>query len=44
MDRSHAETTAVESVTKDAYEQSQQQLSELQLVVVAGGIADTILA
>jgi hypothetical protein len=44
MDRSHAESAALELVAKDAFLQSEQQLNELELVLVGGGIADTILA
>jgi len=44
MDRSHAETNAVEFTAAEAFEQRLQELDDLQLALVGGGIADPILA
>ena len=44
MDRSHAETIAVEMLATEVLAQNLQELDELQLALVSGGIADPILA
>jgi len=44
MDRAHAEIIAVEAATKEVFESSLQQLNDLELAAIGGGIADTILA
>lgn len=43
MDRAQAELNAIETTVKEALQNEQQQLNDLQLALVGGGIADTIL-
>jgi hypothetical protein len=44
MYRTDAELTVLENAANEVFEQSLQQLSDLELASIGGGIADPILA
>lgn len=43
MDRAKAALNAIEAAVNEAFESEMTQLNDLQLALVGGGIADTIL-